>query len=432
MPLCGSAISSTARRGGRPRHHRRAVAPNVRRQRRGRAARDSAVRSADVCPKRGQYRQHRLGWRGGRQTRRRHLVRAQSSLSQRAVRRLEGRPHEHDLLPRRRAPAAQHRGERRLPGWHAHHWLGRDGRWPQRPRHSRRRAAGAGARRTSRAASGEPGRDRRNWQGIRRRAVEHRARSGRRRAVARGRSAARTSIKEHPMARPIVVFNCARNYPPGSLESDMPRLMEACEVRLTEAKDGPDLARELADAQVLVARRDYVGRNTLALVDGLRGVVTPGVGIEKVDVAAATELGIVVANSPGNSITMSEATLLLMLAVAKQMPAWIEKARTGTEPTLGMRGMELHGKTVGLVGLGRIGRLVAGLARAFGMRVLAYDPYVTSSDLAELTSLERVLAESDFVSCHPVLTPETFHLINAERLAQMKPTAYLINTSRGG
>jgi D-3-phosphoglycerate dehydrogenase len=234
------------------------------------------------------------------------------------------------------------------------------------------------------------------------------------------------------MARPVVVFNCARNYPPGSLESDMPRLMDACEVRLTEAKDGPDLARALADAQVLVARRDFVGRTTLELVQGLRGVVTPGVGIEKVDVAAATELGIAVANSPGNSITMSEATLLLMLSVAKQMPAWIEKARSGTEPTLSMRGMELHGKTIGLVGLGRIGRLVAGLARAFGMRVLAYDPYVRSSDLAELTSLETVLSQSDFVSLHPVLTPETRHLINAERLAQMKPTAYLINTSRGG
>ena len=138
---------------------------------------------------------------------------------------------------------------------------------------------------------------------------------GRRRAMTRG-----NSLKEQAMARPIVVFNCARNYPPGSLESDMPRLMDTCEVRLTEARDGPDLARALADAQVLVARRDYVGRNTLSLADGLRGVVTPGVGIEKVDVAAATDLGIVVANSPGNSITMSEATLLLMLAVAKQMP----------------------------------------------------------------------------------------------------------------
>lgn len=234
------------------------------------------------------------------------------------------------------------------------------------------------------------------------------------------------------MPRPIVVFNCARNYPPGSLESDMPRLTAACEVRLTEAKDGTDLARELADAQVLVARRDYVGRATLELVQGLRGVVTPGVGIEKVDVAAATELGIVVANSPGNSITMSEATLLLMLSVAKQLPQWVDKARDGTEPTLSMRGMELHGKTIGIVGLGRIGTLVAGLARAFGMRVLAYDPYVTSSDVAELTTLETVLSQSDFVSLHPVLTPETRHLINTERLALMKPSAYLINTSRGG
>jgi phosphoglycerate dehydrogenase-like enzyme len=234
------------------------------------------------------------------------------------------------------------------------------------------------------------------------------------------------------MARPIVVFNCARNYPPGSLEHDMPRLLEACEVRLTEARDGPHLARELEPAQVLVARRDYVGRATLELTPGLRGVVTPGVGIEKVDVAAATELGIAVANSPGNSITMSEATLLLMLAVAKQFPQWVDKARSGTEPTLSMRGMELHGKTIGIVGLGRIGRLVAGKARAFGMQVLAYDPYVSTSDTAELTTLDQVLRESDFVSLHPVLTPETHRLIDAAALALMKPTAYLINTSRGG
>jgi phosphoglycerate dehydrogenase-like enzyme len=97
-----------------------------------------------------------------------------------------------------------------------------------------------------------------------------------------------------------------------------------------------------------------------------------------------------------------------------------------------MRGMELHGKTLGLVGLGRIGRITAGLGRAFGMRVLAYDPFVSSSDVAQVVSLDDVLRESDFVSLHPVLTPDTFHLINAERLALMKPTAFLINTSRGG
>jgi len=234
------------------------------------------------------------------------------------------------------------------------------------------------------------------------------------------------------MARPIVVFNCARNYGPGSLEREMPGLVAQCEVRLTEARDGPELARELADADVLVARRDYVGRATLDLATHLRGIVTPGVGVEKVDVAAATENGIVVANSPGNSVTVAESALLLMLALAKQMPMWIDAARAGSEPTNEMRGMELLGKTLGLVALGRIGRLTAGFGRAFGMRVLAYDPYVDTSELAELVSLEDLLRQSDFVSLHPVLTPETFHLINAERLALMKPTAYLINTSRGG
>jgi D-3-phosphoglycerate dehydrogenase / 2-oxoglutarate reductase len=234
------------------------------------------------------------------------------------------------------------------------------------------------------------------------------------------------------VARPIVVFNCARNYEPGSLERDMPRLVAQCEVRLTEARDGADLARELADADVLVARRDYVGSATLDLATHLRGIVTPGVGVEKVDVAAATERGIVVANSPGNSVTVAESALLLMLALAKQLPMWIDAARAGSEPTSEMRGMELYGKTLGLVALGRIGRLTAGFGRAFGMRVLAYDPYVETSDLAELVSLEDLLRQSDFVSLHPVLTPETFHLIDAPRLALMKPTAYLINTSRGG
>src|SRR3981081_1791378 len=218
------------------------------------------------------------------------------------------------------------------------------------------------------------------------------------------------------MARPIVVFNCARNYKPGSLEQDMPRVVERCEVRLTEAKDGPELADVLVDADVLVARRDYVGRKTLELTRHLRGIVTPGVGVEKVDVAGATELGIVVANSPGTSVTVAESALLLMLALAKQMPLWIDAARAGTEPTSGMRGMELHGKTLGLVGLGRSGRITAGLGRAFGMRVLAYDPFVSSSDVAQVVSLDDVLRESDFVSLHPVLTPDTFHLLNAERV----------------
>ena len=159
---------------------------------------------------------------------------------------------------------------------------------------------------------------------------------------------------------------------------------------------------------MLVARRDYVGRKTLELADSLRGVVTPGVGVEKVDVAAATELGIAVANSPGNSITMSEATLLLMLSVAKQLPQWIEKARSSTEPTLSMRGMELHGKTIGIVGLGPNRSPGGRPAPCVRHARLAYDPYVSSSDLAELHHARAVLSEADFVSLHPVLTPRRF------------------------
>jgi D-3-phosphoglycerate dehydrogenase / 2-oxoglutarate reductase len=234
------------------------------------------------------------------------------------------------------------------------------------------------------------------------------------------------------LSRPVVVFNCARNYEPGAIEHDFPRMVEACEIRLTEAKDGPELAEVLADADVLIARRDYVGPATLDLTRSLKGIVTPGVGVEKVDVAAATELGIVVANSPGNSPSVAESALLLMLALAKQMPMWVATARAGKEPTAMMRGMELRGKTLGIVGLGRIGKLVAGFANALSMRVLAYDPYVTTSDVAELTSLEKLLAAADVVTLHPVLTPETFHMLNAERLALMKPTAFVINTSRGG
>jgi D-3-phosphoglycerate dehydrogenase len=234
------------------------------------------------------------------------------------------------------------------------------------------------------------------------------------------------------VARPIVVLNCARYYKPGWIEEHWPLLGERCDFRLTNSPGGPELLEAVADADIIMARRDPLNRDAIEAAGRLRGIVTGGVGVEKVDVEAATELGIVVANSPGNIITVGEATLLLMLALAKNMTTWIEAGRKGIEPTSTMKGMELYGKTVGLIGFGRIGRTVAHLANAFQMKVLAFDPYVTESDLAELVSLEDLLARSDFVSLHPILTRETFHLINAERLALMKPTAYLINTSRGG
>jgi D-3-phosphoglycerate dehydrogenase len=234
------------------------------------------------------------------------------------------------------------------------------------------------------------------------------------------------------MPRPIVVLNCGRYYKSGWIEKHWAELPTRAEIRLTDAKGGPELLAAVADADVVMARRDPFGRDAMEAAPKLRGIVTGGVGVEKVDVAAATELGIVVANSPGNTVTVAESAILLMLALAKHMLSWIEAGKSGTEPNSTMHGMELYGKTVGIVGFGRIGRWVAELARAFRMKVIAYDPYVQSSDLAEIVSLEDLLRRSDFVTLHPVLTPETHHLINAERLALMKPTAYLINTSRGG
>jgi D-3-phosphoglycerate dehydrogenase len=234
------------------------------------------------------------------------------------------------------------------------------------------------------------------------------------------------------MARPVALLTWGNFYGPGWIERHWPLLLERCELRLIDEPQRSEWLDQIAQADVVIARRWDINRESMRAADRLRGVVTVGVGVEKIDVAAATELGIVVANSPGNYIAVAESTLLLMAAVAKRLPTFVEAARSGRRPDSNETGIELHGKTLGLVGYGRIGRQVAGLARAYGMTVLAYDPYLQSAGGAELVSLEDLLRRSDFVSLHPVLTPETHHLIGSEQLALMKPTAYLINTSRGG
>jgi D-3-phosphoglycerate dehydrogenase len=234
------------------------------------------------------------------------------------------------------------------------------------------------------------------------------------------------------MARPVALLTWGSFYSPGWIEKHWPRIVERCEIRLTDIRSGPEWLAQVAEADVLIVRRWYVDRAALEAGKRLRAVVTVGVGVEKIDVQAATELGIPVANSPGNSISVAEATMLLALAVSKRLPTWIEAARTGHQPDASVRGVELYGKTIGLVGLGRIGQRVAELARAFGMEVLAYDPYVPSSPLAQMVPLDELLQRSDVVSLHTVLTPETHHMIGARELALMKPTAFLINTSRGG
>ncbi|HEY8425007.1 MAG TPA: phosphoglycerate dehydrogenase [Limnochordales bacterium] len=163
-----------------------------------------------------------------------------------------------------------------------------------------------------------------------------------------------------------------------------------------------------------------------------------GTGVDNIDVDAATRRGIVVVNAPeANTVSAAEHTLAMMLAVARRIP-WAHQALAQERRWERRRfvGVQLAGKTLGLIGLGRIGSEVARRARAFGMNVLAYDPYVVPERAAEtgveLVDLDDLLGRSDFISIHCPLTARTRHLIDAERLRRVRRGAYLINCARGG
>lgn len=181
---------------------------------------------------------------------------------------------------------------------------------------------------------------------------------------------------------------------------------------------------------------------TAALIQAapdLRVIAKHGVGVDNIDLAAATAHRVVVTTTPGaNSLAVAEHAVAMMLALAKRLPESDRLVRTGRfQEKFGLRTMELAGKTLGLLGCGRIGSLVAGICRnGFGMRILVYDPYLPDERLAEMgadraSSVAELAQASDVVSIHAPLTPETRHLVNAEVLRQMRPTALLINCARG-
>lgn len=173
----------------------------------------------------------------------------------------------------------------------------------------------------------------------------------------------------------------------------------------------------------------------LAAAPSLRVVSAHGVGVDHIDVRAARSRGIVVANCPGsNDQAVADLTLGLMLSTARLIPLADRQMRQGIWGD--HVGTELWNKTLGLIGLGRIGRAVAKRALGFDMRVLAFDPYVGEelalSVGARVAPLDEVIAQADFLSLHAVLTDQTRGMIGAAQLRKMKPTAYLINTARGG
>jgi D-3-phosphoglycerate dehydrogenase len=198
-----------------------------------------------------------------------------------------------------------------------------------------------------------------------------------------------------------------------------------------------NLNPEMADADALIVRSaTKVTAELLELAPKLRAVGRAGVGVDNIDVQAATRRGVLVMSTPGgNSVSVAEHTFALLLALARQVPRLDKAIHEGRWEKSTAAGTEVRGKTLGLIGLGRIGSEVAVRAEAFDMRVLAYDPFISEAAArevsVELVPLDILLAESDFVSLHTALSPATQNLINSSTIAKMKKGARVINAARG-
>ena len=201
---------------------------------------------------------------------------------------------------------------------------------------------------------------------------------------------------------------------------------------------GPSLAEALSGCEGLIVRSETkVTADLMSNTSSLRVIGRAGVGVDNIDVPAATIRGIVVMNAPdGNTITTAEHTIALLISLARSIPQANGSLKAGRWERKKFIGVELQGKTLGIVGLGRIGRVVASRARAMGMFIVAYDPFIApeqARDLEiELAPLDDVYSRADFLTVHTPLTPETRGLIDAQVFAKMKKGARIINCARGG
>lgn len=193
-----------------------------------------------------------------------------------------------------------------------------------------------------------------------------------------------------------------------------------------------DMAR-LGDAEVLIVRsKTKVDKAMIDAAPKCRYIIRGGVGVDTIDVEYAKSKGIAVDNTPeASSLAVAELAFALMIAMPNHLVRADNSMKEGKWLKKELERTELNGKTLGLIGIGRIGRELALRAKAFGMSVIAYDKYVTSSDVASLVSLDEVYAKSDYISLHTPLTDETRGMINTASIAKMKHGVYLINTCRG-
>jgi D-3-phosphoglycerate dehydrogenase / 2-oxoglutarate reductase len=206
----------------------------------------------------------------------------------------------------------------------------------------------------------------------------------------------------------------------------------------------PDISRDellkvAGDYEAFIVRsRTKIDRQVLEKATRLRLVARPGTGLDNVDVDYARSRGVSVVNSPESLVEgVAEHVVLLMLALSRKLVQADNGTKAGKWEKNSLMGKELKGKVLGVVGMGRIGRRIAEIARTLGMSVLFYDvitipPEVVSELGAKVVALDELFSAADYVTLHVPMTPDTVHMVGASRLAHMKPTAFLINTSRGG
>lgn len=204
-------------------------------------------------------------------------------------------------------------------------------------------------------------------------------------------------------------------------------------------RDPAMLAREIAHVRGLIIRNQtQITADLLSNAKKLVVLGRAGVGLDNVDVEACEEAGVILTSTPEQStISVAELAIGLMISLARQIPEADIDTKRGNWNRQRFLGTELHGKTFGIIGAGKIGLATARRAHAFGMNILAHDPFVSRDNVflaelsAELVTFEELLTRADVVSCHLPATPKTLRILNADAFGCMKPTAFFINTSRG-
>lgn len=234
------------------------------------------------------------------------------------------------------------------------------------------------------------------------------------------------------MAKPIVLI--AEELSPATVDALGPDF----DIRSVDGTDRPALLAALRDASaILIRSATQVDAEAIAAAPALKVIARAGVGLDNVDIKSATAAGVMVVNAPtSNVVSAAELAIGHLLSLARFIPDANHSAKSGEWKRSKFTGVELYDKTIGIVGLGRIGTLVAQRLAGFDANLIAYDPYVTPARAQQLgitlVTLDELVEQSDFITIHIPRTPETTGLIGAEQFAKAKPTLRIVNASRGG